>query len=201
MSATRLLVLGAVRLSGRTHGYRIGRELMTWGAEKWANVKWGSIYHALRQLTKEGRLRSFTAEGDEVVERTSYELTEEGETEFLRLLRQALRSSDKGHDVLGAGVTFLPCLPRAEAIALLGERLDARRNTRAELSGYQNLNEDWGKPEHVHELYGLWLATLDGDIAWMESLIARLRAGTYVMADDGPGSFGAPGGRPRLVTD
>ncbi|OLT29722.1 hypothetical protein BJF83_10045 [Nocardiopsis sp. CNR-923] len=35
MSATRLLVLGVVRMHGRAHGYRVGRELMSWGADAW----------------------------------------------------------------------------------------------------------------------------------------------------------------------
>ncbi len=38
MSATRLLVLGVVRMYGQAHGYRVGRELMSWGVEEWANV-------------------------------------------------------------------------------------------------------------------------------------------------------------------
>ncbi len=70
MSATRLLVLGVVRVHGQAHGYRAGRELMDWGAEEWANVKWGSLYHALRKLSEQGRLREFVAEG-EVTDRTS----------------------------------------------------------------------------------------------------------------------------------
>jgi DNA-binding PadR family transcriptional regulator len=56
MSATRLLVLGIVRGYGRAHGYRVGNDLVSWGADEWANVKWGSIYHALRALTQSGFL-------------------------------------------------------------------------------------------------------------------------------------------------
>ena len=47
MSATRLLVLGVVRMFGRAHGYQVRRELLTWSADEWANVQPGSIYHAL----------------------------------------------------------------------------------------------------------------------------------------------------------
>jgi hypothetical protein len=32
----------------RVHGYRVGHDPLSWGAGEWANVKWGSIYHALR---------------------------------------------------------------------------------------------------------------------------------------------------------
>ena len=52
VSATRLLVLGVVRGSGHMHGYRVGADLLSWGAGEWANVKWGSIYRALRAPRK-----------------------------------------------------------------------------------------------------------------------------------------------------
>lgn len=35
MSATRLLVLGGVRRSGRAHGYTVRRELLSWGSDEW----------------------------------------------------------------------------------------------------------------------------------------------------------------------
>ena len=52
MSATRLLVLGVVRTHGQAHGYLVNAELESWGAEKWAGLKSGSIYQSLRQLAK-----------------------------------------------------------------------------------------------------------------------------------------------------
>ncbi|PSK96483.1 PadR family transcriptional regulator [Murinocardiopsis flavida] len=192
MSATRLLVLGVVRMQGRTHGYRIGRELLSWGTEQWANVKWGSIYHALRQLTKEGRLRTLVVEGDEVVDRTSYELTAAGDAELHALLRGALRHAGDDHGLLCAGVTLMCSLPRAEVVGLLKERLAALEQTRAELTGHTGQTEEWGKPEHVRELFGLWLGTVEAGAAWTRSLIAALESGRYVMADDGPGAFGLP---------
>lgn len=50
MSATRLLVLGVVRMYGRAHGYQVRRELLSWSADKWADVQPGSIHHALNLL-------------------------------------------------------------------------------------------------------------------------------------------------------
>ncbi|TDE09722.1 PadR family transcriptional regulator, partial [Jiangella asiatica] len=35
MSATKLLVLGIVHLSGGAHGYQVRSELQSWGAEIW----------------------------------------------------------------------------------------------------------------------------------------------------------------------
>ncbi|NEE20007.1 PadR family transcriptional regulator, partial [Streptomyces sp. SID7499] len=54
MSAIRLLVLGAVRMHGRAHGYQVRNDLEYWGAHEWSNAKPGSIYHALKQMAKQG---------------------------------------------------------------------------------------------------------------------------------------------------
>ena len=56
MSTIRLLVLGAVRQHGRAHGYQVRNDLEYWGAHEWSNAKPGSIYHALKQLAKQGLL-------------------------------------------------------------------------------------------------------------------------------------------------
>jgi hypothetical protein len=50
---------------------------------------------------------------------------------------------------------------------------------------------DWGHPEHINELYRLWLMCADATIEWTEELVKRLESGDFVMADDGPDHFGA----------
>ncbi|MEU4746090.1 PadR family transcriptional regulator [Actinosynnema sp. NPDC023658] len=185
MSATRLLVLGVVRGYGRAHGYLIGNDLMSWGAGEWANVKWGSIYHALKQSTKDGCLV------DHLVPpaRTDYELTAKGEAEYRGLLRDALRRPETRPDMLAAGLALLPSLTRAEAVGLLVERLaalEARRDAaRVQAAG-------WGGPPHVGELYGLWEHTASSGAEWTRGLVGRLEGGAYSMAGE-PGSPGEPG--------
>lgn len=191
MSATRLLVLGVVRIYGQAHGYRVGRELMGWGVEEWANVKWGSLYHALRKLSEQGRLREFVADG-EVTGRTSYEVTEDGEAEFRRLLRKAL-STTEDEALLCAGVTFMIALPRAEAIELLRERLEQLEKNEAELRESMDLSDsEWDKPPHVRELFRFWHYSLDSGADWTRQLIVSLEAGQYVMADEVPNASGLP---------
>lgn len=190
VSATRLLVLGIVRGYGRAHGYRVGTDLLSWDAGDWANVKWGSIYHALRTLTDAGML----LDHNDVPGRTEYELTEEGEAEYLRLLREAVRRPATRPDQLGAAIAMFPSLPRAEAVRLLRERLTAleeiRDKAQAQLDG-------WADAPHWSELYGLWRDTAAGGIAWASGLIERLEAGAYAMAGE-PGSPGRPGSWPGL---
>ncbi|GAA3756449.1 DNA-binding PadR family transcriptional regulator [Spinactinospora alkalitolerans] len=200
MSATRLLVLGVVRIHGRANGYQVWRELMSWGVEKWANTKTGSVYHALRQLTKKEML-SATGDGDgdggDRAEPTVYELTEAGETEFLRLLDDALMRADAKPDLLGAGVTFMCARPRAHVVLLLGFRLRALEAERDNLRSMLKNSDPWGKPEHVQELFGLWVSEVEAAVGWTRGLIERLEAGAYTMADDPGAEFGAPGALPN----
>jgi DNA-binding PadR family transcriptional regulator len=185
MSATRLLVLGIVRGYGRAHGYRIGNDLLAWGADEWANVKWGSIYHALRSLTDGGYL----VDHNDVPGRTEYELTDRGEAEYMKLLRQALRRPQPRPDFLGAALAMLPSLPRQEAIALLRERLDALEAQRDKARAQVDALVD---PPHVRELFGLWESQAASSVEWTRGLIERLEGGAYPMAGE-PGSPGKPG--------
>ncbi|TQM45504.1 PadR family transcriptional regulator [Pseudonocardia cypriaca] len=186
MSATRLLVLGIVRGYGRAHGYRIGNDLLSWGADEWANVKWGSIYHALRSLTEGG----FLLDHNDIPGRTEYELTERGETEFMKLLRDALRRPQPRPDALGAALAMLPSLPREEAIALLRERLGALEAARDKARAQVDALVD---PPHVRELFGMWEHSAATSAEWTRGVIERLEGGAYPMAGE-PRSPGKPGG-------
>ncbi|GAA4241998.1 PadR family transcriptional regulator [Actinomadura meridiana] len=200
MSATRLLVLGGVRRFGRAHGYEIRRELISWGSDEWAHVNPGSIYHALRQLAKEGLLREHEVEeSDAGPPHTDYEITDAGRAEFLRLLRCALAAVDVRHpEMLTAGLGFLTELPRAEAVRLLRERLDGLAVRRSSVAPHREARDP---DDHLRELFGWWVHSADYAADWTRGLISRLESGAYVMADDSsptsgsgpsPGSSAAP---------
>ncbi len=195
MSATRLLVLGVVRMHGSAHGYQVRRELLGWSADSWANVAPGSIYHALKQMTKEGLLEQIDVDSAETgPERTAYRLTRDGEGEFQMLLAKGLTelgNDQNGHHMLSAAITFMTALPRKKAISLLRHRITQLDGQCANAKGVLAEGEDWGQPAHISELYRLWLACIDATIVWTEDLVKRLERGEYVMADDGPDHFGA----------
>lgn len=187
MSATRLLVLGAVRQHGRAHGYQVRNDLEFWGAHEWSNVKPGSIYHALKQMAKQELLIAHDIAPSTVggPPRTEYELTAEGEREYLSLLRESLVRHDQKIDLLTAGVGFIVDLPRAEAISLLRQRVVALEGWRDEVDKHwtpQAAPEEWG---HIGEIMRLWVHVADSGAEWTRGLIARLEGGAYVMAGEG----------------
>ncbi|URN17122.1 MULTISPECIES: PadR family transcriptional regulator [Streptomyces] len=187
MSAIRLLVLGAVRQHGRAHGYQVRNDLEYWGAHEWSNAKPGSIYHALKQMAKQGLLRAHetapsTAGGPP---RTEYEITDEGTEEYFALLRQALTAHDQKPDSLAAALGFLVDLPREEALDLLRQRVAGLERWRTAVTEHYTPE---GGPErlgHIGEIMNLWLHQTDADAAWTRGLVERVEGGAYTFAGEG----------------
>ncbi|MYX04574.1 MULTISPECIES: PadR family transcriptional regulator [unclassified Streptomyces] len=187
MSAIRLLVLGAVRMHGRAHGYQVRNDLEYWGAHEWSNAKPGSIYHALKQMAKQGLLLAHetapsTAGGPP---RTEYEVTEKGLDEYRALLRDAIRSYDRNMDVLSAAVGFIVDLPREEAVALLKERIEGIRAWREAVTEYYTPEEGPESLGHIGEIMNLWVHSADSGAEWTRGLIARIEGGAYTFAGEG----------------
>lgn len=187
MSAIRLLVLGAVRQHGRAHGYQIRNDLEYWGAHEWSNAKPGSIYHALKQMAKEGLLHAHEIAPSTVggPPRTEYEITQRGTDEFFALLREALTAVDQKTDVLSAGVGFIVDLDRHEAVELLRERVRALEEWRASVTEYYTPDDGPGQLGHIGEIMGLWIHSADAGAAWVRGLIERIEGGAYTFAGEG----------------
>ncbi|WP_367044012.1 PadR family transcriptional regulator [Streptomyces sp. Je 1-332] len=187
MSAIRLLVLGAVRQHGRAHGYQVRNDLEYWGAHEWSNAKPGSIYHALKQMAKQGLLLAHeiapsTAGGPP---RTEYEMTEAGTEEYLNLLRSNLVSYDQRPDMLSAALGFIVDLPRDEAVELLKQRVRGIEEWRRSVTEYYTPEEGPEQLGHIGEIMNLWVHTADGGVEWTRGLIARIEGGAYTFAGEG----------------
>ncbi|MEV7233582.1 PadR family transcriptional regulator [Streptomyces sp. NPDC051020] len=187
MSAIRLLVLGAVRQHGRAHGYQVRNDLEYWGAHEWSNAKPGSVYHALKQMAKQGLLIAHevapsTAGGPPRIE---YEITEKGTEEYLALLRAALTSYDQKMDVLSAGIGFIVDLERSEAVALLKERVAGLAAWRASVTEYYTPEDGPGSLGHIGEIMNMWVHSADAGAEWTRGLIERIGGGAYTFAGEG----------------
>ncbi|TLQ44500.1 PadR family transcriptional regulator [Streptomyces marianii] len=187
MSAIRLLVLGAVRQHGRAHGYQVRNDLEFWGAHEWSNAKPGSIYHALKQMAKQGLLHAHeiapsTAGGPP---RTEYELTESGTEEYFSLLREALTSYDQKMDVLSAGFGFIVDLDRQEAVELLRERVRALEGWRSSVTEHYTPEEGPESLGHIGEIMNFWVHSVDAGAEWTRGLIERIEGGAYTFAGEG----------------
>ncbi|GGN71871.1 PadR family transcriptional regulator [Nocardia rhizosphaerihabitans] len=187
MSAIRLLVLGAVRQHGRAHGYQVRNDLEFWGAHEWSNAKPGSIYHALKQMAKQGLLVEHEVAPSTVggPPRVEYEINDKGTEEYFTLLRQALTSYDQKMDMLSAGIGFIVDLPRAEAVALLRQRIAALEQWRASVTEYYTPEQGPEQLGHIGEIMNMWIHSADSEAAWTHGLIDRIQGGAYVFAGEG----------------
>jgi DNA-binding PadR family transcriptional regulator len=187
VSTTRLVILGAVRIFQPVHGYFVRRELMTWRAEEWASLNPGSVYNALRTLARDGFLEEVATESsDGRPARTSYRLTDDGDTEFMVLLRDALWKLDPTDpNRLYAAVSFMWALSRAEVRAALEHRVAQAEALQTGL-GYtiSDIAANPVKPQHVAEVFRLSAARAQGEAEWARALLERIDAGEYRFAGE-----------------
>lgn len=192
MSATRLLILGAIIERGSAHGYQVRKDLESWQVDLWGSIGQGSVYHALRRLADDGLIdRTDSGHGTEGPARVEYTATSAGRAEFVTLLERALSSDGRDIAETMAGIGFITTLTRGRAVELLRLRIETFRARRARVvREYENHpDEDWG---HHVEAVRFWAHSADSAIAWTEGLIARLESGAYPMADDEPPSGPVP---------
>ncbi|MER8068476.1 PadR family transcriptional regulator [Streptomyces sp. NPDC094034] len=187
MSPIRLLVLSAVRQHGRAHGYQVRNDLEYWGAHEWSNAKPGSIYHALKQMAKQGLLLAHEVAPSTVggPPRTEYEMTEAGREEYLRLVREALTVYDQKMDVLSAGIGAIVDLPRAEVVELLKERVAGIEAWRAAVTEHYVPEDGPEQLGHIGEIMNLWVHSADSGAQWTRGLIKRIEGGAYTFAGEG----------------
>lgn len=201
-TSTRLLVLGAVRGAGPVHGYEIRRELLSWGADEWANVAPGSIYNALKTLAREGLITvTGTDRQGSRPERTVYELTAAGDAEFERLLRDNLLHSRLPNHPLLAGMAFFPQFPRPELVASLLRRADLLHSQAGSYRGLlRTIVSGPGAggpgtiPLHVAESIRLIALLLESESGWARDVADRVQKGEL----DGLWETAGPADRPPL---
>lgn len=187
MSATRLLILGAVRIFQPIHGYDLRRELMTWHADQWANVSFGSIYFALKKMAQDGLLDEVeTDRAGARPERTLYRLTKDGESEYQMLLREYWWERKPVADPFFVALSQGPSLSKAELVAALRHRADAARASaeRLRFETTARMSMQMGAHERVAislvaEMMGLMARHQLAEAEWADDLAGRIESGAF----------------------
>lgn len=183
-----MMILGLVSWMQPVHGYDVRRELLSWSADKWANVQPGSIYHALRKLAEEGLLREVKSEqvGSRPA-RTTYEITPTGLDEFQNLLRGHWWDIKPVYDPFLAALAFLPALSREEVAAALRNRAE---QLRAAVSSMRAAGGKGGwlrdKPAHVGWMWELATVRSEAEIGWCERVAGLVESGVSYLPENLP---------------
>lgn len=90
MNISKFVVLGTLDMLGIASGYDIIRELDKKMISKWTNVKKGSIYNALKSLSKSGDIKEVRqVKQGAYPTMTLYEVTDQGRNSFDKMQEQA----------------------------------------------------------------------------------------------------------------
>lgn len=176
------MVLGILQDSDSDmHGYSILRQLNSWRAETWTNIKPGSVYHALGQFEKHGLAENSGTKQSGGPEATSYKITEKGRHELRQLLQKALISYDQ--EEFAAGLAWMHVLPRNEVLSLARQRRDAHREACAFLDTLPR-DDSPEIPSRHPEIIGSWHALFAAAAEWQTGFVQRLEKGAYTFNDD-----------------
>lgn len=180
MSSSRLLILGVLRTKEPTHGYDIRKELEAWGAAGWANIAYGSIYHALSKMTEEGLVEPVhTEEAGRRPAKTTYALTARGEQEFQRLLRDHWWEQKPSIDPFHVALTFMDALPRDELVAALRHHAAISRANAEVVTHFAGKlpAHEKNAPRHVTDIYRLVASHLEVEARWSEEAAEKAERG------------------------
>ncbi|MDN5855318.1 MAG: PadR family transcriptional regulator [Actinomycetia bacterium] len=182
--STRLLVLALVRMLEPVHGYDVRRELLSWRAQDWANVRQGSIYGALKTLQRDGWIEpAETNQSGNRPERTKFGVTSEGAKELRIGLHEALWSVEHPKHPYMTIVTLFPFTERDDVVAALRARITrleadverANREVERVLAGSGDPAVDM--PYHVADATRLLALHMDADLTWSRETLERIESG------------------------
>jgi DNA-binding PadR family transcriptional regulator len=123
--STRLMILGMLAHESM-HGYDISKSLQQMRADAWADVLPGSIYHALKQMSREALVEIVSTEHTGNRARAIYGITDTGRRAYLQMLREAWTALPRPFPTgLYVAITFVKDLPPAEAAALIDSLSEA----------------------------------------------------------------------------
>lgn len=170
--SVRLFVLGLV-YERDTYGYEIKATAHLWGLERWAQIKDGSIYHALTKLNSEALIEERSVEqSDNNRPRYIYSITGAGRETFLNLLRETCRTAPTEGRAIDLGLAFIRHLPSEERVELLKERQHHLNKARADLlTGFEDLKKYENLSPWVPVGMQHSLMRIEAEIQWNQEMI------------------------------
>ncbi|MEZ4449618.1 MAG: PadR family transcriptional regulator [Nannocystaceae bacterium] len=178
--SVRLMVLGLL-VQAPNHGYEIQRLLEQSQTSRWAKVLPGSVYHALKQMDREGLVEVVGVEHGGRRPRSIYAVTERGRGAYLMELRDAWRRlPDSLPSALYVALSHWQDLPPGEVLEAIDGMLERLRGERDRWDqGERAKAAAMAMPAWLRALFRNGRDHYDADIRLLESLrdeVAR-RAG------------------------
>ncbi len=130
------------------HPYEISTTLRSRGKEHSIKLNYGSLYAVVESLQKHGLIRRReTTRAGRRPERTVYEITEAGITEFEDWLAELLSTPVRDFTSLEAGLSLMPGLPPDEVARLLTQRAERLRMELRAIDAAHAVSVESGLPQ------------------------------------------------------
>ncbi len=177
--------MGVVSLFEPANGYQLRRELLSWSVDDWANIKPGSIYSMLKNLTAQGLItRHDLDSGSQRV--AVYTMSDQGRGEFNALLLETITRPEHGDLAdFHAALSFLPTMRRDDFLGAMTMRVKKLRSANKLMRSQLDETEAAdGVPPHVTVIFGLQFVLLATEADWLTGFIKRVEAGELSFAGE-----------------
>ena len=177
-SPVRLLVLGILNFEPEKskNGYEILQTLVSWDAENWTTITYGSIHFALKKMAQEGLVRITNNATIEDSGCILYQITPEGQDEFKKMLRQQWWEVKPHIDSLQVAVVFMHQMPKEDLLLALEHREQQLHYMVKSMKYLVPVKmEKTGAPRHIEELFAITVAHMNTELAWIEKVKNKIQ--------------------------
>ncbi|WP_042432547.1 PadR family transcriptional regulator [Streptacidiphilus anmyonensis] len=161
------------------HPYGIQRLIKQWGKDQVVNVSQrASLYRTIERLLAAGLIEVRETERDQQYpERTVYEVTEEGRRATRGWLLEMLAKPKQEYPEFPAALSFLVMLTPEDTLKVFSERAETLRASLREIDAIMSVEAEHRLPRVTMLETEYQRVTTSAQLAWLDAVIADLRAG------------------------
>ncbi len=170
--SVELVILGFLR-EKEYHGYELKKEIQR-RMGQWTDIKFGSIYHALRKLVERGAVQKVGEEHRRgKPDRTIYRITGKGEEEFLALLRELLNRLQRVYLEFDIGLYFAGNLPPVELPKILESRIAEHKEILRILKAVKEMPIHQQLPKVSELIIDHSIYHVEVEVKWLKEVLKR----------------------------
>jgi DNA-binding PadR family transcriptional regulator len=171
MTNAELAILSLVVERPR-HGYEIEQVIEERGMREWTEVGFSSIYYLLKKLEREGLVEGRLEQVGRGAARKVYQATPAGRQAWRDGVLETLSVPQRCYPPLQLGLSNLPAIPPAEAVAALQKYHAALTDRQTHVhTGWESQKP---LPYFIDAMFDYSLALIEAELNWIEKFITRV---------------------------
>jgi DNA-binding PadR family transcriptional regulator len=176
------------------HPYGIQRLIKQWGKDQVVNVSQrASLYRTIERLLSAGLIEvRETGRDQQYPERTVYEVTEDGRRTTRAWLLEMLAKPKQEFPEFPAALSFLVMLTPEETLKVFSDRAESLRASLREIDAIMSVEAEHRLPRVTMLETEYQRVTTSAQLAWLDAVIADLRAGRLAWSSEELLAFAEP---------